>query len=271
MQQLPAPTAERRPAWFQRAVRWIAWLGFLALVVRNSGSSSFGGWELLALAAALAVTVWSLAQPLGGPKLELTRPEHLLGELARRPRWAALLVGTLLTVGGIAAGVAIIHDLATGIASAGDVLHDMAVFAEGWTVELFTNGGIDAHLEDTHGYLLSLLLVPGVILLVVGAASLRGGVRGFRAEPDGGVSVLEEGSWQPVAERGYAVVHADGSTVRFEKDDGPPLVLAQSGLVAREHGVGVAPDVVGSFFKERLRRCDFEVEERGRWSFTARR
>jgi hypothetical protein len=46
----------------------------------------------------------------------------------------------------------------------GDVLHDIAIFIEGWIAELIV-GVYDAELENTHAYALFLLLLPGFLLL----------------------------------------------------------------------------------------------------------
>ncbi|MDT5016477.1 MAG: hypothetical protein QOD39_2637, partial [Mycobacterium sp.] len=56
--QRPEDTAERLLTWWQRALRWIAWLSFVALAMRNSQSVYYGPLEWLALIAAIAVTVW---------------------------------------------------------------------------------------------------------------------------------------------------------------------------------------------------------------------
>ena len=49
--QRPEETAERLLTWWQRALRWIAWLTFLGLAVWNSQSVYFGPAEWMALIA----------------------------------------------------------------------------------------------------------------------------------------------------------------------------------------------------------------------------
>lgn len=57
-------SGERRVAGWQRALRWVAWLAFLGIAVKNSDRPSFGALEFLALAIAIGVSVWCLARPL---------------------------------------------------------------------------------------------------------------------------------------------------------------------------------------------------------------
>lgn len=40
--QQPEDTAERRITWWQRALRWVAWLTFLGLAIWKSGSAAVG-------------------------------------------------------------------------------------------------------------------------------------------------------------------------------------------------------------------------------------
>ena len=78
-------TAERLLTWWQRALRWAAWLTFLALAIWNSQSVYFGPLEWTALIAAIAISVWCMARPLGGPKVELSEPAHMLGPSCLEP------------------------------------------------------------------------------------------------------------------------------------------------------------------------------------------
>ncbi len=158
-------TDKRRPSGLQRALRWIAWLVFLGIAIWKSDTVSFGGLELLALAVAVAITVWCLAKPMGPQKIDLTVPADVRGEFASRTNWAWLLVGTLLTVGGLGATGAIVYDLSSGRADVGDVLTDIGVFVEGWAVEIFTKGFYDAELERTRCYALAVLLIHCLLLL----------------------------------------------------------------------------------------------------------
>jgi hypothetical protein len=58
--QQPPETSERRPAGWQRALRWVAWLGLLGLAIWKSQSVSFSGLEFLALAVAIGVSTFLL-------------------------------------------------------------------------------------------------------------------------------------------------------------------------------------------------------------------
>src|SRR5690242_14093935 len=162
--QRPEDTVERRTTWWQRALRWIAWLTFFGLAVYNSQQVYFSPLEWLALAAAVGISIWCMAKPLGGPKYELREPSHLLGAFVSRTSWGLVLFGGILTVGGIAGSMAAIYDVSTGRATVGDVLRDVAVFVEGWIAELIAPTH-DAELEKTHAYALFVLLIPGLLLL----------------------------------------------------------------------------------------------------------
>ena len=100
--------------------------------------------EFLAVAVALAISIFCVARPPGGPKVDLSEPAHMLGGFVSRTNWALVLIGALLTVGGVGATGAIVNDLSTGRAGIGDVVHDIAIFIEGWFVEFFMGGFYDA-------------------------------------------------------------------------------------------------------------------------------
>ena len=106
-----------------------------------------------------------MAKPLGGPKVDLSEPAHMLGRFVSRTNWALVLIGSILTVGGVAATMAIVYDMSTGRAGFGDVVRDIAVFIEGWFTEIFLGGFYDAEHEKTHAYPLFVLLLPGLLLL----------------------------------------------------------------------------------------------------------
>lgn len=161
----PEETSERRLTGWQRALRWIAWLTFLGPAIVNSQRTSFSGLEWLALAAAIGISIWCMAKPLGPPKYELTEPVHVRGEFSSQTSWGLVIFGAILTVGGVAATGPIVYDLSTGRATFGEVVHDIGRFIVGWFVEIFTRGTYDAELEKTHAYALFLLLVPGPLLL----------------------------------------------------------------------------------------------------------
>jgi hypothetical protein len=83
----PEDTGERRVAGWQRALRWVAWLTFLGLAIKNSQSVYFSPLEWLALAAAIGISIWCLAKPLGAPKMEMAKPTHPLGAFVSRTSW----------------------------------------------------------------------------------------------------------------------------------------------------------------------------------------
>jgi len=272
VQQLPKATNERRPAWFQRALRWLTWLSFLGAAILNSQQTSFGGLEFLLLALAIGVSIWCMASPQGPPKIELEEPTHVLGEFRRRINWALVLIGGLLTVAGFGGSGAIVHDLATGRASVGDVLHDIGIFIEGWFVEIFTKGGIDAELEDTRGYALAFLVVVGLPMLWINIAPLVRRGRGYRVAADGSVEIGAGTSWIRLEERDFASVVADGAVIRFElATEGGTITLGQARMFSREHAARLPAEVAAAFFRGRLAAREFSVEEGVAGSFTAHR
>jgi hypothetical protein len=93
---------QRRITWWQRALRWIAWLTFLGLAIYNSHSVYFSAREWLALIIAIGISIWCMAKPLGCPKYELREPTHLLGAFVSRTSWGLVLFGAILTLGGFA-------------------------------------------------------------------------------------------------------------------------------------------------------------------------
>ncbi len=259
--QQPEQTGERLLTWWQRALRWLAWLTFLGLAIWNSQSVSFGPLEFVALFAAIAISVWCMAKPLGGPKVELTEPTHLLGTFVSRTNWALVIIGALLTVGGVGGAGAAIYDMSTGRASFGDVLKDIAIFIEGWFAELIVPT-YDAELEKTHAYALFLLILPGLLLLWFNLIPLFRRGSEFQVHTDGSVSVRRKDSWEPLMEYQYATVTADGNTVEFTPPPGgPPAVrLPQDRVFSRDYGVRLKSGVGAEFFRRLLAGRGFVIE-----------
>jgi hypothetical protein len=271
--QQPEQTNERRLTGWQRAVRWVLWLTFLGVAVWKSQSVYFSGLEWLALAAAIGFSIWCMARPRGGPKVELTKPAHLLGTFTSRTSWGLLLLGIVLTIGGVGGAGAAGYDLATGRATFGEVIHDIAIFIEGWIVETFTRGGVDAELEKTHAYALFLLLIPGLIMVWINLVPLLKRGAEFRVEADGSVMVRQRDSWEPLLEYQYSSVTADGTTIAFTPPpDGPPAItLPQARVFCRENGARLKSELSAEFFTERLAGRGFEVDATTGDGFTARR
>jgi hypothetical protein len=272
--QQPEDTVERRITWWQRALRWIAWLTFLGLAVYNSQSVYFSPREWLALIAAIAISIWCMAKPLGGPKYELREPSHLLGAFVSRTSWGLVLFGAILTLGGVAASMAIIYDVSTARASVGDVMNDIGIFIVGWIGELIAPG-YDGELEKTHAYALFVLLIPGLLLLWFNLIPFLSRGSEFQVHSDGSVSVRRGDSWEPLLEYQYSAVTADGTTIDFTPPpDGPPaLVLPQDRVFSREYGVRLPSKVSAEFFRRLLAGRGFDVESESSTSssFTARR
>jgi hypothetical protein len=271
--QKPEDTVERRITWWQRAVRWIAWLTFLGLAIYNSQSVYFSPLEWLALIAAIGISIWCMAKPLGGPKYELREPTHLLGAFVSRTSWGLVLFGAILTVGGVAGSMAATYDVSTGRATVGEVFKDIAIFVEGWIAEMIAPT-YDAELEKTHAYALFLLLIPGLLLLIfnVGPFFKRGNE--FQVHPDGSVSVRRGEGWEPLMEYQYSTVTADGTTIDFTPPPhGPPaVVLPQDRVFSREYGVRLPAKVSAEFFRRLLAGRGFVIESApSSSSFTAHR
>jgi hypothetical protein len=259
--QQPEDTVERCITWWQRALRWIAWLTFLGLAVYNSQSVYFSGTEWLALIAAIGISIWCMAKPLGGPKYELREPAHLLGAFVSRTSWGLTLFGAMLSLGGVAASMAIIYDVSTGRATVGDVLTDIGIFIEGWIVGLIVPT-YDAELEKTHAYALFVLLIPGLLLLWFNLIPFFNRGSEFQVHPDGSVSVRRGDSWEPLLEYQYSAVEADGTTIEFTPPaDGPPAtVLPQDRVFSREYGARLPAKVSAEFFRRLLAGRGFDVE-----------
>jgi hypothetical protein len=168
---------------------------------------------------------------------------------------------------------AAIYDVSTGRATVGDVLHDIAIFIEGWFAEVFTKGFYDAELEKTHAYALFLLLIPGVLLLLINSTPVFNRGSQFRVEADGSVMVQRNDSWEPLLEYQYPSVTADGTTIAFiPGQDGPPAVkLPQARVFCRENGARLKPKLSAEFFTALLSRRGFHVDAAGSSGFTARR
>lgn len=272
--QEPEHTGDQRVADWQRRLRWVAWLTFLGLAVYNSQSVYFSAPEWLALIAAIGISIWCMAKPLGGPKYELREPNHLLGAYVSRTSWGLVLFGALLTLGGVAGAMAAIYDVSTGRATVGDVFTDIGIFIEGWIAELIAPM-YDAELEKTHAYALFLLLIPGLLLLFFNLIPFFNRGKEFQVHPDGSVSVRTGDNWEPLMEYQYSVVTADGTTIEFTPPaDGPPkIVLPQDRVFSREYHARLPAKVSAEFFRRLLagRGFDVESESSSSTSFTARR
>ena len=272
--QQPEDTGDQKVADWQRQLRWVAWLTFLGLAVYYSQSVYFSAPEWLALAAAIGISIWCLAKPLGGPKYELREPSHLLGAFVSRTSWGLVLFGALLTLGGVAGSMAAIYDVSTGRATVGDVFTDIGIFIEGWIAEMISPA-YDAELEKTHAYALFLLLIPGLLLLFFNLVPFCNRGKQFQVHPDGSVSVRQGDSWEPLMEYQYSSVTADGTTIKFTPPpDGPPAVLLpQDRVFSREYEARLSAKVSAEFFRRLLAGRGFDVESASSRSdsFTARR
>ena len=249
------------------------WLAFLGMAVYNSQTVRFSGLEWLLLVAAIGFSIWCMPRPLGGPRVELDKPQHLLGTFASRTSWGLLLIGALLTIGGVAGLGAATYDLATGRATFGDVVHDIVIFVEGWIAELIAGISYDAELENTHAYALFLLLIPGLILLWLNLIPLLKRAIAFRVEADGSVMVRRRDSWEPWLEYQYSSVSADGATILFTPpQDGPQSVaLPQARVFCEENEARLKAELSAEFFTAMLDARGFEVDSSGGSAFTARR
>jgi hypothetical protein len=246
------------------ALRWVAWLTFLGLAIRdavkNPGSVYFSPLEFVALAAAIGVSIWCVAKPLGPPKVEMTKPSAVRGTFVSRTSWGLVLFGSVLTIGGVAATAAMIYDVSTGRATFGDVLRDIGVFIEGWFVEIFTRGAVDAELEKTHAYALFLLLVPGIPLVWLNLIPFFNRGNEFCVDPGESVMVRRGSDWLPVVEYEYATVNADGTTITFEAPAGV-VVLPQTRVFSRDYGCRLSSKVSAEFFRQRLTQRGFRIAD----------
>ncbi|CAM2763026.1 hypothetical protein BST27_00480 [Mycobacterium intermedium] len=264
-------TVERRLAGWQRALRWGAWLTFLGVAIAHSDRPSFGGLEFLTLAVAIGVTIWCVAKPLGGPKVDIEKPSEVRGPFESRTSWGLVLLGAILTVGGIGATGAIIYDVSTGRATIREVLSDMGNFVVGWTAELVTGWSYDAHLEDTHAYALFALIFPGLILVWYNLVPFVKRGSAFRIDPDTSITVKGPRGWFQILEYEYSAITADGTTIRFTPSvqGNPAIVLPQARVFSQETDARLRSEVSAAFFQERLERRCFTVQTIDRRRFTA--
>jgi hypothetical protein len=256
----PAPA--RRVAGWQRALRWVAWLSFAGVAIAGSQRPSFGGVELLALAVAIAISVWCLAKPLGGPKVAMSEAADVRGVFVSRTNWALVLFGVALTVAGVGVIAAMVYNLSSGRATIRDVLSDIETFVVGWTYEVFTGWSHNAHLERTHAYALFVLVVPGVFVIWWNLVPFVKRGREFRVDPDASISIHGRRGWVALLEPEYSAVTADGTTIRFMPalDGTPPIVLPQARVFSHETGARLRRDVSAEFFQQRLAGRGFTVE-----------
>ncbi|OBA82467.1 hypothetical protein A9W99_01870 [Mycobacterium sp. 1164966.3] len=261
-------TPERRLASWQRALRWTAWLTFIGVAIAHSDRPSFGAVEFLALGIALAVSIWCMAKPLGGPKVDIAEPADVRGAFVSRTSWGLVLLGVALTVGGIGATGAIAYDLSTGRATIREVLSDMGAFVAGWTAEMVTGWSYDAHLEETHAYALFVLIVPGLLLIWFNLVPFVKRGHEFRVAPDSSVSVRAPGGWFELLEYEYSAVTADGTTIRFAAR-GRDVILPQARVFSRETGARLPDGVSAAFFRQRLASRGFCVDEVDKKRFDA--
>lgn len=254
---------EQRIAGWQRALRWAAWLTFLGAAAYHSDRVSFGGLEFLTLFIAIGVSIWCMAKPLGGPKVDIDKPSDARGTFVSRVSWGLVLLGTVLTIGGVGATGAIVYDVSTGRATVRDVLHDMAIFVEGWIAERITGYTYDAELEKTHAYALFVLVIPGLLLLAYNLIPLFRRGREFRVEPDGSISVRDRNGFTPILEYEYSAVSADGTTIRYtpSHDGTREIVLPQARVFCRENNARLERDVSGQLIGERLVQRGFRVDD----------
>jgi hypothetical protein len=268
-------TSDRRVGSWQRALRWVAWLTFIGLAIANSDSASFGLIDGLALLVALGVSVWSLANPLGGRKATIEEPADVRGTFLSRTNWGLVLVGAVLTVGGVSAIGAIAYDLSTGRASVGDVFSDMGAFVVGWSMKVASGWSYDAHLEGTHTYALFVLVVPGLCLVGWNLVPFVKRGKQFWVGPNGSISVRCAHTWIRLLEYEYSTVIADGTTIRLTpaREGIAAVVLPQARVFSQEAGARLRRNISAEFFIQRLARRGFSIEtiDAKRGSFSARR
>ena len=183
-----------------------------------------------------------------------------------------MLLGAILTLGGVAGSMATIYDVSTGRATVGDVMKDVGIFIEGWITALIAPT-YDAELEKAHAYALFLLPIPGLLLWFNVIPFFKRSSE-FQVHPDGSVSVRRKNSWDPLMEYQYSTVTADGTTIDFTPpSDGPPaVVLPQDRVFSREYGERMPGKVSAEFFRRLLAGRGFTIEgPASRSSFRARR
>jgi hypothetical protein len=253
----------QRLADWQRSSLWMVWLAVLALLIAGTDKESLSLAEFGAIVAGIAITVWNCRNPRGGPKKLIEESSEVRGEFVSRANWALVLVGAGLTLGGLAGGMKIIHDVSHGLTTIGGVFEDMALFVLEWIKERLS-GGTEGDVTHTKMYTLILLLPIGLLMLLFLSPPLFFRGMRFRVEDDGTIQFRDCGVWKPLGLEDYSEAAAGAFTIEFKRagEATAAVVLPQARVFSAERGTRVEGKVLAAFFRERLEASGFAVESK---------
>ncbi|PTY02931.1 hypothetical protein DB346_07925 [Verrucomicrobia bacterium LW23] len=271
------PAPEQMVAWWQRLLMWVLWLGFLALAFSNTESGDgFTVMESLLLFAAAGVTIWSYIDPRGGDAIFFESAADLEGEFESRTNWAMMLLGALLTLGGVAGFMRTAFDYFRGFSTLWGILEDMGTFVVKFWLQFVVGViGVDC-TEGSRLYILMVLLLPGGILFLATLIPFlcRGVPYRISAdapagkEGEGGAQLLEfwhRGKWLPLAPEHFGKIVADSEEIVFsEPTVSTPDAVTEVGLplgrvFSRKLGTRVKPGVLSRFFHKKLVASGYKI------------
>jgi hypothetical protein len=251
----------QRLADWQRRSLWIVWLAVLALLIAGTDTGSLSFAEFAAIVAAIAITVWNCRNPRGGPKKFIDQPADLRGEFESRTNWPLVFLALGVTLGGLAGGMKIIHDVSSGLTTIGGVFEDMAMFFLEWFKERLSSG-VHGDVTTTKMYTLVLILPIGLLmLLVLSPPFLFRGTR-FRIDDNGSIHFHHRGEWNPLHLEDYVEATADAFTIEFKRagDPTPSVIFPQARVFSVQRGTRVEGKVLAAFFRERLEADGYTLE-----------
>lgn len=249
-------------AGWQKAVLWAAWLGVIALIIKNTDSDSLGGPEFLAIIVATAITVFTCKNPKGPANIVIRKSDEVRGVFESRTNWPMVLLAGALTLFGLAMTVKLSQDLSSGRATWKDVLDDIAHFFIEEIIQRIS-GGTSGDVTNTKLYIMAILLPIGLLMIWFTLSPFLHRGRRYRVEEDGGIKVQDGSGWNPLELIEYKSVEADGVDVSFFKDDqkSPTVTLPIGRVYSRDLGTRVETKVLVKFFRDQLEACGFAVEK----------
>lgn len=246
---------------WQRALLWGTWAGVVAVLWQNTHNTAMGFREFCALAAGIAITVWTCKHPKGIKKVIIEVPSEMRGRFESRTNWPVVLLAAFCSLVGLSMCIILTRDSRNGLTSFGGVLEDFAmVFVI--SLEIALSGGTSGDVTDTKLYILIFMLPIGLLWVFLALVPWMFRGMPFRVEPGGLVEVRRDGRWQLLHAEEFPVVVADGINVEFrESRNGAAVIrLPQGRVYCAELGTPVKETVIATFFKEWLEKRGFTIE-----------
>lgn len=253
---------QRQLANWQHGLLWVVWSGFLAICAANSHRSSMGLSEFFSLIAAIAIHVLCVNFPAGQPRIEVRSTAELRGEFVSCTNWAIAVLGLGLTLVGVAMTIKLWQDLASGRTTLLGVLADcMVVFSE--VVEESATSGRSGDVTHAQLYILVFAAPIGLVTLFVSLLPFIFRGSRFRITEGGQVAFRRSGEWRPLNLADIAAVAIDGITIDLTPTQAAQSLirLPRQRVYSRQSGAFVRPELLGDFFREKLRVAGFKRVE----------